>query len=47
MLPGGNANGLREATDHRGQIVTLLRQLGVKPPAAGLMFYYRERGLTL
>jgi len=32
---------------HRGQIVTLLRQLGVKPPASGLMFYYRERGLTL
>lgn len=28
---------------HRGQIVTMLRQLGVKPPSAGLMGFYRER----
>jgi uncharacterized damage-inducible protein DinB len=28
---------------HRGQIVTMLRQLGVKPPAAGLIGFYRER----
>ena len=28
---------------HRGQIVTLLRQLGVKPPGTGLIGFYRER----
>ena len=28
---------------HRGQIVTLLRQLGVKPPSTGLILFYRER----
>lgn len=28
---------------HRGQIVTMLRQLGVKPPGAGMMGFYRER----
>jgi uncharacterized damage-inducible protein DinB len=26
---------------HRGQIVTLLRQLGVKPPSTGLMAFHR------
>lgn len=28
---------------HRGQIVTLLRQLDVKPPSTGLIGFYRER----
>ena len=28
---------------HRGQIVTLLRQLGVRPPSTGLVLFYRER----
>jgi len=28
---------------HRGQIVTLLRQLGVQPPSTGLILFYRER----
>jgi uncharacterized damage-inducible protein DinB len=28
---------------HRGQIVTMLRQLGVKPPSTGMMGFYRER----
>ena len=28
---------------HRGQIVTMLRQLGVKPPSAGMMGFYRSR----
>jgi len=28
---------------HRGQIITLLRQLGVKPPSTGLILFYRER----
>jgi len=37
----------RHAVDHssyhRGQIVTLLRQLGVKPPSTGLIVFYREQ----
>jgi uncharacterized damage-inducible protein DinB len=28
---------------HRGQIITLLRQLGVKPPSTGMIVYFRER----
>jgi uncharacterized damage-inducible protein DinB len=28
---------------HRGQVVTMLRQLEVKPPSTGLMGFYRER----
>ncbi len=28
---------------HRGQIITMLRQLGVQPPSTGLIFFYRER----
>jgi uncharacterized damage-inducible protein DinB len=28
---------------HRGQIVTLMRQLGVKPPSTGLIGFYRGR----
>jgi len=31
-------------TYHRGQIVTLLRQLGVKPPSTGMIMFYRETG---
>jgi len=27
---------------HRGQVVTLLRQLGVQPPSTGLIVFYRE-----
>lgn len=27
---------------HRGQIVTMLRQLGVKPPSTDLILFYRE-----
>jgi len=30
---------------HRGQIVTMLRQLDVKPPSTGLMGFYRERAV--
>ena len=29
---------------HRGQIVTMLRQLGVTPPSAGMMRFHREAG---
>jgi uncharacterized damage-inducible protein DinB len=28
---------------HRGQIVTMLRQLGVTPPSTGLIRFYRDR----
>jgi uncharacterized damage-inducible protein DinB len=30
------------STYHRGQIVTMLRQLGVTPPSTGLMRFYRD-----
>jgi uncharacterized damage-inducible protein DinB len=37
----------RHAVDHssyhRGQIVTMLRQLGVQPPSTGLIGFYREQ----
>jgi uncharacterized damage-inducible protein DinB len=33
---------VNHATLHRGQVVALLRQTGVKPPATDLIFYYRE-----
>lgn len=31
-------------TYHRGQIITLLRQLGITPPATSLIRFYRETG---
>lgn len=38
----------RHAVDHssyhRGQLVTLLRQLGIRPPSTGLIGYYRHVG---
>jgi uncharacterized damage-inducible protein DinB len=34
---------INHATYHRGQVVTMLRQLGVEPPATDLIRYYRER----
>jgi len=38
----------RHAVDHssyhRGQLVTMLRQVGVAPPNTGLIVFYRERG---
>jgi len=30
------------STYHRGQLVTLLRQLGVRPPSTGLIVFYRH-----
>jgi uncharacterized damage-inducible protein DinB len=27
---------------HRGQLVTLLRQLGITPPSTGLILFYRR-----
>ena len=32
------------STYHRGQVVTMLRQLGVKPIGTDLVTYYREKG---
>jgi len=34
---------VNHATLHRGQIVGMLRQLGVKPPATDILFYYYEQ----
>lgn len=34
---------VNHATYHRGQIVTMLRQIGVKPPATDMIFYFRQR----
>jgi uncharacterized damage-inducible protein DinB len=33
---------VNHATLHRGQIVAMLRQLGAKPPATDILWYYRE-----
>ncbi len=35
---------VNHSTYHRGQIVTMLRQLGVKPPSTDLIQFYRETG---
>ena len=35
------------STYHRGQLVTLLRQVGATPPSTGLILFYRERGAAL
>jgi uncharacterized damage-inducible protein DinB len=37
---------VNHATLHRGQVVALLRQAGIKPPATDLIFYYRELAAT-
>ena len=34
---------VNHATYHRGQVVTMLRQLEVEPPHTDLIVYYRER----
>ena len=34
---------VNHATLHRGQVVAMLRQLGVQPPGTDLLFYYREQ----
>jgi len=33
---------LDHSSYHRGQVVTLLRQVGVVPPVTGLIFFYRR-----
>ena len=37
---------VNHATLHRGQIVGMIRQLGVQPPATDILWYYREQGQT-
>jgi uncharacterized damage-inducible protein DinB len=34
---------VNHGTYHRGQVVTMLRQLGIEPPHTDLIVYYRER----
>ena len=34
---------VNHGTYHRGQVATMLRQLGAKPSATDLIFFYRER----
>jgi len=33
---------VNHATLHRGQIVGMLRQLSMKPPAMDILFYYEQ-----
>jgi uncharacterized damage-inducible protein DinB len=33
---------VNHGTLHRGQVVAMLRQLGAKPPATDIIYYYRE-----
>jgi uncharacterized damage-inducible protein DinB len=37
---------VNHGTYHRGQVTTLLRQLGAEPAATDLMHFYRERSLA-
>ena len=34
---------VNQGTLHRGEIVGMLRQLGVNPPATDIVFYYYEQ----
>jgi uncharacterized damage-inducible protein DinB len=38
---------VNHATLHRGQVVAMLRQLGVTPPATDIVFYYYEQSATI
>lgn len=33
---------INHSTFHRGQVITMMRQLGVKPPVTDLIIFYRE-----
>ena len=33
---------VNHATLHRGQVVAIIRQLGIKPPATDFLFYFRK-----
>ena len=36
---------VNHSTYHRGQVTTLLRQLGVKPMSTDMIAFYRERAV--
>lgn len=36
-------HGVDHSSYHRGQIITMLRQLGAQPPSTGMILFYRER----
>ena len=38
---------VNHGTLHRGQIVGMLRQLGVKPPSTDIVFYYYEQAAAV
>ena len=42
-LTGLMQHVVNHATLHRGQVVGMIRQFGVKPPATDLLFYLREK----
>jgi uncharacterized damage-inducible protein DinB len=42
-LAGLMQHAVNHATLHRGQVMGMMRQLGVKPPATDLLFYLREK----
>jgi uncharacterized damage-inducible protein DinB len=35
---------VNHTTYHRGQVVSLLRQMGYPPPSTDLVYYFIERG---
>ncbi len=37
---------VNHATLHRGQVMAMMRQLGVAPPPTDLIFYYREQKIA-
>ncbi len=37
---------VNHGTYHRGQVITMLRQLGAKPIQTDLMHFYRERAVA-
>ena len=37
---------VNHATLHRGQVMAMLRQVGVKPPSTDLIRYYREQNVS-
>lgn len=37
---------VNHATLHRGQVMAMMRQLGVKPPQTDLMYFYREQKIN-
>ncbi len=38
---------VNHATLHRGQIVGMIRQLGIQPPATDILWYYRDNSVQI